>query len=45
MAMMVSEARCDTDFADIKGDLKLLKWMQGATFAGIVALLLHAFAR
>jgi predicted dienelactone hydrolase len=34
----------DREFGDIKGDLKLLKWMQGATFAGIVALLLRAFA-
>lgn len=29
------------DFADIRSDLKLLKRMQGATFAGVVALLLR----
>ena len=31
------------DFADIRSDLKLLKRMQGATFAGVVALLLRVF--
>jgi hypothetical protein len=36
-------ANYDREFADIRGDLKLLKWMQGATFAGVVALILRVF--
>ncbi len=35
----------DREFAEIRGDLKLLKWMQGATFAGIVAVLFRLFVR
>ena len=33
----------DREFADIRGDLKLMKWIQGATFAGVVTLIFHAF--
>jgi hypothetical protein len=29
----------DREFADVRSDLKLLKWMQGATFAGVVAIM------
>ncbi len=36
-------ANCDRAFADIRSDLKLLKWMQGATLVGIVALILRVF--
>ena len=33
----------ERDIADVRGDLKLLKWMQGATFAGVVAIALRLF--
>lgn len=36
-------ANDDRDFAEIRSNLKRLKWVQGATFAGIVALLLCVF--
>ena len=31
------------EFADVRSDLKLLKWMQGATFAGVVTLIVRVF--
>ena len=33
----------DSDFADIRSDLKLMKWMLGATFAGVIATVLRVF--
>lgn len=33
--------RCE--FADIKADLRVLKWSQAATFAGVVAIILKLF--
>jgi hypothetical protein len=36
-------ANYDHEFVDICGDLKLMKWMLGAIFAGVVALILHSF--
>ena len=31
------------EFADIKADLRVLKWSQAATFAGVAAVLLKLF--
>ncbi len=31
------------EFADIKSDLRVLKWAQAATFAGVIAILLTLF--
>jgi hypothetical protein len=31
------------ELADVRSDLKLLKWVQGATFAGVVALIFRLF--
>jgi hypothetical protein len=36
-------AAYERDMADIRGDLKLLKWMQGATFAAVLAILFRLF--
>jgi DNA integrity scanning protein DisA with diadenylate cyclase activity len=33
----------DREFADIRSDLKVLKWSQAATFAGVIAVLLKLF--
>jgi hypothetical protein len=33
----------DREFADIKSDLRVLKWAQAATFAAVVAVLLKLF--
>jgi hypothetical protein len=33
----------DREFADIKADLRVLKWAQAATFAAVVAVLLKLF--
>ncbi len=33
------------DMADLRSDMKVLKWSQAATFAGVLALLLKAFFR
>ena len=32
-----------TEFADIRGELKLLKWMMGLALAGIASLVINAF--
>ena len=32
-----------TEFADIRRELKLLKWMMGLVLAGIVSLIIKAF--
>lgn len=32
-----------TEFADIRGELKLLKWMMGLLLAGIASLIVKAF--
>ena len=32
-----------TEFADIRSELKLLKWMMGLVLAGIVSLIIKAF--
>lgn len=37
-------AAYENRFAKIEADLLLLKWMTGATFAGVLALLVKAFA-
>lgn len=37
-------AAYETRFAKIEADLMLLKWMTGATLAGVVSLLIKAFA-
>jgi hypothetical protein len=46
-ARKAAEAVADYDrqFADIRGDLKLLKWMATANFAGVVAIILKLFIR
>lgn len=31
------------DITEVRGDIKPLKWMQGATFAGVVAIALKLF--
>ncbi len=36
-------AAYDREFADVRSDLKLLKWIQGATFAGVIAIALTLF--
>jgi hypothetical protein len=36
-------ASYDREFADIKADLRVLKWAQSATFAGVVAVVLKLF--
>jgi hypothetical protein len=36
-------AAYERDKADIKSDLKVLKWGQGVTFAGALAILLKLF--
>jgi len=36
-------AKVDTRFAEVKGELILLRWMIGAVFAGIVTLLIRTF--
>ncbi len=36
-------ASYDREFAEVRSDLKLLKWMQGATFAGVVAIAFRLF--
>lgn len=36
-------ATYERDVADIRADLRVLKWGQGVTFAGIVAILLRLF--
>jgi hypothetical protein len=33
----------EREFAEIKGDLRVLKWSQAATFAAVVAVLLKLF--
>jgi hypothetical protein len=33
----------EREFADIKGDLRVLKWAQAATFAAVLAVLLKVF--
>lgn len=33
----------EPQLADIRSDLRLLKWMVGATFAGVLSLVLKAF--
>ena len=33
----------EREFADIKADLRLLKWSQAATFAAVLAILLKLF--
>ena len=37
------EAGYEREFADIKADLRVLKWSQAATFATVVAVLLRLF--
>lgn len=32
-----------TEFADVRGELKLLKWMMGLVLAGIASLIVKAF--
>jgi outer membrane murein-binding lipoprotein Lpp len=41
----LSEFKADVNvrFAEVHSDLNLLKWMFGASFAGVVALLIKAF--
>lgn len=36
-------ASYEREFADVKADLRVLKWSQAATFAGVVAVLLKLF--
>jgi hypothetical protein len=33
----------ERDMADIRADLRLLKWGQSVTFAGVIAILLRVF--
>ena len=35
--------RATSEFAEIKGDLGVLKWAQAATFAAVLAVLLRLF--
>lgn len=37
------EAKLDTEFTAVRGELSLLKWMIGFVLAGIVVVLLRAF--
>jgi hypothetical protein len=36
-------AAYDREFADFRSDLRLLKWIQGAMFAGVTAIALTLF--
>jgi hypothetical protein len=36
-------ATYDRELADIRSDLKLLKWITGATFAGVVTIMVRIF--
>jgi hypothetical protein len=36
-------AAYEREFAEIKGDLRVLKWAQAATFAAVLAVLLKVF--
>lgn len=42
-AAVEAVASYDREFADIRADLRVLKWAQAATFAGVVAIILRLF--